>query len=139
MPPKYQEEHPEGSALDETLFEQYIRTHDSRRRADRVIWARLGRTPNPRIDVPTIVVEFPAAGRAAWKRDYVEKRHEYMALGVREYWVIDRFERVMTIYSAELEKPGERRVGENEVYRTQLLPSFELPLKRLLDAADKWK
>jgi Uma2 family endonuclease len=135
----YQEDHPDGKSLDETVFEQYIRTGDSRRRADRVIWAGLGRTPDPRSDVPTIVVEFPAAGRAAWKRDYIEKRREYLAIGVREYWVIDRFERVMTVYFDEAGKPGERHITENETYRSTLLPGFELPLARLLAAADKWK
>jgi Uma2 family endonuclease len=135
----YQEDHPDGKSLDETVFEQYIRTSDSRRRADRVIWAGLGRTPDPRSDVPTIVVEFPAAGRAAWKRDYIEKRCEYLAIGVREYWVIDRFERVMTVYFDEAGKPAERRVAESEIYRSTLLPGFELPLARLLAAADKWK
>jgi Uma2 family endonuclease len=135
----YQEEHPRGIVLDETLFEQYVRTRDSRRRADRVIWSGLGRAPNPKIDIPTIVVEFPAAGRAAWKRDYIEKRCEYLLLGVREYWVIDRFERVMTAYCGDANNPGEVHVLESEVYRTELLPGFELPLARLLAAADKWK
>ena len=135
----YQETHPQGSVLDETFYESYIRTRDSRRRADRLIWAGLGRMPDRQLDVPTIVVEFPAAGRVAWKRDYIEKRGEYLGLGVREYWVIDRFQRVMTVYFDDGGKPGERRVSEDEVYRTELLAGFELPLKRLLDAADKWK
>jgi Uma2 family endonuclease len=135
----YQETHPQGASLDETLYESYIRTQDSRRRADRVIWAALGRTPDPQVDLPTIVVEFPAAGRAAWKRDYIEKRHEYLTIGVREYWVIDRFQRVMTVYFDEAGKPGERHVAESEIYRSPLLPGFELPLARLLAAADKWK
>jgi Uma2 family endonuclease len=62
-----------------------------------------------------------------------------MALGVREYWVIDRFERVMTVYFDDSGKPGERRIEENELYRSAILPGFELPLARLLAAADKWK
>jgi Uma2 family endonuclease len=135
----YQETHPQGTALDETFYESYVRTGDNRRRADRVIWAGLSRKPDPRSDVPTIVVEFPAAGRAAWKRDYIEKRHEYLSIGVREYWVIDRFERVMTVYSGDAGNPGERRVAESETYRSPLLPGFDLPLARLLAAADKWK
>jgi Uma2 family endonuclease len=135
----YQDEHSHGASLDLTLFEQYVRLEDSRRRADRVIWAGLGRTPDPKVDVPTIVVEFPGPGRTAWKRDYIEKRRDYLALGVREYWVIDRFERVMTVYFDDAGKPGERKVAENESYKTNLLPGFELPLSRLLAAADKWK
>jgi Uma2 family endonuclease len=131
--------HPQGAALDETLFEQYVRTLNCRRRADRVIWCGLGRRPDPATDVPTIVVEFPSAGKAAWTRDYVDKRDEYLALGVREYWVIDRFRRVMTVYSIESGQAVEKQIMDGEVHRTGLLPGFELPLARLLAAADRWK
>jgi hypothetical protein len=54
---KYQEEHPQGAALDATLSEHTIHTPDSRRRADRAIWTGLGRLPHPNRDVPSIVVE----------------------------------------------------------------------------------
>src|SRR5262245_45115315 len=37
-----QEHHPQGSALDATLPERYIRSGRNRRRADRVIWCGLG-------------------------------------------------------------------------------------------------
>src|SRR5262245_49771486 len=53
----YQEQHPQGAALDATLSEEYLRTPTSRRRADRVLWAGLGRVPDPQADVPTIVIE----------------------------------------------------------------------------------
>ena len=43
----YRMQHLQGSALDDTLSEQHVSTHDSSRRADRVIWAGLGRAPNP--------------------------------------------------------------------------------------------
>ncbi|MBI3463506.1 MAG: Uma2 family endonuclease [Planctomycetes bacterium] len=62
---------------------------------------------------------------------------EYMALGVREYWVIDRFQRIMTVYTSET---GEgQRVAADEIYRTPLLPGFELPLAQLLSEADRWQ
>ena len=59
----YRMQHPQGSALDDTLSEQYVSTQDSIRRADPVIWAGLGRAPNPRKDFPTIVVEFVSEGK----------------------------------------------------------------------------
>ena len=37
--------HPQGAVLDATLPERYVRTRQSRRLADRLIWAGLGRTP----------------------------------------------------------------------------------------------
>jgi Uma2 family endonuclease len=132
----YREQHPQGSTLDATLSEQFVRTLESRRRADRVIWAGLGRLPDPRRDPPTIVVEFVSAGKRNRLRDYVEKRGEYLAIGVAEYWVIDRFRRTLTVYRAG--EPDEV-VPHDGTYRTPRLPGFELPLARLLATADRWQ
>jgi len=134
---QYQETHAQGNSLDATLSEQAVRTPDSRRRADRVIWAGLGRQPDPVNDVPTIVVEFVSAGRRNWQRDYIEKRDEYLSLGIREYWVIDRFQRMMTVYRSN-DETQKQIIQENETYRPELLPGFELPLAKLLAAADRW-
>lgn len=136
---KYAYEHPRGSALVETLFEEYIPTSESRRRADRAVWTVVaGRRSDPRHDVPTIVIEFLSKGKAAWRRDYVDKRNDYLDAGVREYWVIDRFRRVMTVFTTRAGKRIERKVTEKQIYRTPLLPGFELPLEQLLEAADRW-
>ncbi len=86
----YQTQHAEGAALDLTLGERYVRVPDGRRRADRVIWAGLGRLPDPVQDVPTSVVEFVSRSRRDRVRDYEHKRGEYLELGVKEYWVVDR-------------------------------------------------
>ena len=135
---KYGDDHPRGATLDATLVEEYLRTSDSRRRAARVIWTGLGRLPDPATDIPAIVVEFVSPGRRSWRRDYIEKRDEYLALGVREYWVIDRFERTLTVYRESGDGHSEQVVRENETYRPELLPGFELPLARILAFADRW-
>jgi Uma2 family endonuclease len=127
---------PRGSALDATLAEQHIRTAENRRRADRVIWSGLGRDPNPKRDIPTIVVEFVSAGKQNRNRDYAEKRAEYLAAGVREYWIIDRFKRTLTVCHSN---GRDEIVPEDGIYRNPLLPGFELTLARLLDIADRWK
>ncbi len=134
----YKSGHQAGSALDKTLPEQQVRLADSRRRADRVIWAGLGRVPNPQTDVPAIVVEFVSRRHRDWVRDYEEKRREYLAIGVLEYWVIDRFRRIMTVCRGRPGEPAEQIIKENEIYRTTLLTGFELPLARLLKVADDW-
>ncbi len=133
----YRDQHP--GILNKTLFEEYVRTSHSRRRADRVIWAGLGRVPNFKTDVPTIVVEFVSRSRRDRHRDYVLKRDEYLELGIKEYWIIDRFQRTMTVFRPAKKGPEQQIVGENDVYRTPLLPDFELPLSRLLMLADDWK
>ncbi|WP_166821536.1 Uma2 family endonuclease [Thalassoroseus pseudoceratinae] len=130
----FRENHANGFLLDETLPEQEIRIGDNRRRADRAVWVGLGHRPDPLNDVPAIAIEFVSASSRDRHRDYVEKRDEYAQAGIQEYWVIDRFRREMTVFRGTAEVV----VAENEIYSTPLLPEFELPLSRLLAAADDY-
>jgi Uma2 family endonuclease len=113
--------------LDATLPEQIVRTPDSRRRADRLIWIGLGRLPKVKKDLPAIIVEFVSASKKDRGRDYQEKR--------REYWIIDRFRRIMTVI-----RPGrkDKIVREKQSYSTPLLPKFKLAFTQLLAVADDW-
>jgi Uma2 family endonuclease len=136
---RYRDDHPQGRALDKTVPERYVRTQANRRRADRVIWAGLGRRPDPKFDIPTIVAEFVSEGKRSFRRDYEEKREEHMAAGVDEYWVIDRFQRTMSVFTNRPGTPPVQVITAAETYRTPLLPGFELPLAKLLAAADEWE
>ena len=131
----YRTQHPQGFALNDTLTEQHVSTQDNIRRADRVIWAGLDHAPNPRKDPPTIVVEFVSEGKRNRFRDYHEKRAEYLAMGIREYWIIDRFARTMTVCRSD---GPDVVVPHDGAYQTPLLPGFELPLASLLAVADRW-
>jgi Uma2 family endonuclease len=135
----YRDSHPQGSALDDTLPQQTVVTRVNRRRADRVSWTGLGRQPNPRMDLPSIVAEWVSESKRDWQRDYLEKRREYAEIGVAEYWIFDRFRRTLTVYRGTLESPEELVVLEGAVYCTPLLPGFELSLARLLAVADRWR
>jgi Uma2 family endonuclease len=134
----YQLNHPQGGIIDKTLAEQYLPVPNGRRRADRVIWTGLGRVPVPGTDIPSIAAEFVSERKRDRERDYGEKRREYEAIGVREYWIIDRFERTMTVFRATPTGSVELVIKADEIYRTPLLPGFELPLARLLKLADDW-
>jgi Uma2 family endonuclease len=134
----YQESHPRGSVIDETLPEQTVAA-TNRRRADRVIWVGLGRKPDELKDVPAIVAEFVSSKRRDALRDYESKRDEYLAAGVEEYWIIDRFRRVMIVYRKGPTGPTFDVVTEAQNYETALLPGFVLPLSRLLAKADCWE
>jgi Uma2 family endonuclease len=134
----YRDQNPEGFRLDATLPEQTIFGSENRRRADRAIWLGLGRLPNLQLDVPSIVAEFVSKRKRDRTRDYEEKRREYQAIGVSEYWVIDRFQRTMTVYKSLPGELAELIVKAEETYRTPLLPGFELPLAKLLKVADDW-
>jgi len=132
----YKDHHPQGAALDLTLPVHLIRTPDSRRRADRVIWAGLGRIPNTRQDQPTIAIEFVSVGKRDFQRDYIDKRNEYLCAGVREYWIIDRFRRRMTVVRGGANQVTEIVITEQDTYTTPLLSGFALPLAQLLTVAD---
>jgi Uma2 family endonuclease len=58
---------------------------------------------------------------------------------VREYWIIDRFHRAMTVYSWRGKRWVNKTVGEQDVHQTPLLPGFQLPLSRLLAVSDKYR
>lgn len=135
----YQETHENGLALDATMPERTVPTTVNRRRCDRAIWTGLGRLPDTSVDVPSIVVEFVSVQRSDAIRDYEAKRDEYLKAGVQEYWIIDRFRRIMTIYYPGRVGPTYEVVTEAQDYQTDLLPGFVLPLSRLLSRADRWK
>lgn len=135
----YQESHPQGVALDFTVDERDVRVGENTvRRCDRALWIGLGRLPDVKQDIPAIIVEFVSRGKRNRTRDYVHKRSEYLAAGVKEYWVINRFTKTMHVFSAPLEANLERVLPENENYTTPLLPGFELPLSRILAKALRW-
>ena len=61
---------------------------------------------------------------------------------MKEYWIIDRFHRTMSVFRRDPPVTGVERVdtiAETQTYRTCLLPGFELPLARLLTVADRWR
>jgi Uma2 family endonuclease len=134
----YQADHPQGRSLDVTLPQQYIATATSRRQADRVIWAGLGRMPEPLRDVPTIAVEFVSKRRRDRQRDYVAKRAEYLAAGMAEYWIFDRFRRILTVVTPGPNGPQDQVVAEGDRYESPRLPGFQVPLARILAVADAW-
>ena len=134
---KFKNESPDGGTLDATLSEHTVNIGPHRRRVDRVIWAGLGHQPHL-LETPTICVEFVSAGQANRERDYQTKRDEYQSIGVREYWVIDRFERRMTIYRFNKGRTEEKCLTERQIITTPALPGFRVPLRQLLKCSDNW-
>jgi Uma2 family endonuclease len=99
------------------------------------VWVGLGRVPHVTTDVPAIAVEFLSAGKRSWTRDYIEKRQQYHAAGVKEYWLFDRFERRLTVFRGEEEIVA----PHDATYTTPLLPGFTLPAGQILACAEDWK
>ena len=83
--------------------------------------------------VPEIVIEIVSPG--SQRRDYEEKPEEYLAFGVREYWIIDAEQGQMTVVRRVGGRMSEKIVRPPQTYRTRLLPGFELDLAAVLRAA----
>jgi Uma2 family endonuclease len=61
-----------------------------------------------------------------------------MDISVKEYWLIDRFDRCMIVFTRQGDKTKHRIIREHQIYKTALLPGFELPLAKLLARADQF-
>ena len=136
---KFRDLHPEGRFLNATLPGEYICLRGNRRRSARAVWVGLGRHPRPTVDLPSIVVDFVAQSRRHWRGEYAEKRDEFFDAGGSEYWLVDPFGRMMTVFHKAEAALEQHIVREGEIYRTPLLPGFELDLSKLLAVADRWR
>jgi Uma2 family endonuclease len=76
--------------------------------------------------IPEIVIEVVSPGSS--HRDYVEKREDYLAFGVLEYWIFDAERVEMLALKRSKGAWVERAVRAAESYRTRLLPGFVLEL-----------
>ena len=133
----YQTTHPQGAALRLTLPQYYVHVRQGRRIADRLIWTGEKEDVDPFRDRANIAVEFVSSGRRNRRRDYEEKRDEYEKAGLDEYWIIDRFERTLTVVQYRGKKPVVRTYRDHEKYESPLLSGFVVPLQKLLRAADR--
>lgn len=87
--------------------------------------------------VPAIVIEIVSAGQEA--RDYEEKRADYLAAGVMEYWIIDPQAQSMLVLKRRGDVWLEQPVKRTGRYSTSLIPGFEFDLKSVLAAAKRSK
>lgn len=78
--------------------------------------------------IPELMFEIVSPEAKDRRRDYVEKKAEYHGVGVREYVVIDRFDRKVTVFSHEPAGYRERVLTGSDVYETPLLPGFRVAL-----------
>lgn len=81
--------------------------------------------------VPDMMFEVVSPGKVSRARDYVEKRADYRRFGVREYVVIDRFRRTVTVLTLEPAGYSERILSVEDSYESPLLPGLVVPLSEV--------
>jgi hypothetical protein len=84
--------------------------------------------------IPAIVVEIVSLGSEL--RDYVEKRDEYLAFGVQEYWIIDAAKQEMLVLQRFKGQWREVPVKRPATYESKLLPGFVFATETIFQAAD---
>jgi Uma2 family endonuclease len=84
---------------------------------------------------PALAVEVVSEGSEAHDRDYVTKRAEYLAFGLREYWIVDRFARRVTVMIRDGDAWVERVFGDGQVASGLVLPGFAVPVSDIWAAA----
>jgi Uma2 family endonuclease len=96
------------------------------------------KTPPPAEDdfwstwIPELVVE--VVSLASVQRDYEEKREEYLAFGVKEYWIVDPDRQEMLVLTRFRGKWRDRTVQPGEIYESKLFPGFQFDLAKVLNA-----
>ena len=82
--------------------------------------------------LPDLLFEIVSPGKISRERDFVTKRSLYHRLGVREYVIVDRFDRRVTVLTWAPGGYDERILSPADTYTTPLLPGLVIPLAEVL-------
>jgi Uma2 family endonuclease len=78
--------------------------------------------------VPDLIFEFVSGSRRDQERDYIHKRAEYHAVGVKEYVIVDRFKSLALVLTWQTDDYAERTLTASDDYATPLLPGLSVPM-----------
>jgi Uma2 family endonuclease len=102
---------------------------ESERHPDVAVYKR----PSPSEDdkawrtwIPELVVEVVSPGSE--HRDYDEKSEEYLAVGVKEYWIVDAQRDEMLVLRRQRGKWAKRTIHPGGLYTTRLFPGLNFDL-----------
>ena len=83
---------------------------------------------------PDLVIEVISEGAENERRDRKVKRQAYSKFGVREYWVVDRYQQTIEVYRLE---QGQlmlvTALANNDQLTTPLLPEFSCRLSQVFE------
>jgi Uma2 family endonuclease len=92
--------------------------------------------PGPEIEYPSkldLAVEIVSDGAEARKRDYEDKRIDYAKAGIREYWIVDPQDRVVTVLVLEGEQYIEHgRFTCGQTATGKLIPAFAVDVQSIM-------
>lgn len=83
--------------------------------------------------VPDLIFEFVSADRSDQERDYIDKRAEYHAIGVKEYVIVDRFKQAALVLTWANSDFTEARLQVTDEYTSPLLPGLSVRLSEAFE------
>jgi Uma2 family endonuclease len=125
--------HPE--LIDDVDIEGWVTTSpDDDRLPDICVYLR-GPKSGQRVPdrVPDVVFEFVSAERSDQERDYIDKRAEYHAIGVREYVIVDRFKRAVLVLIWKDQDYAETWLHPPQRCTSPLLPDVAVELTQVFE------
>lgn len=84
--------------------------------------------------VPELAIE--VVSPSSMLRDYSEKPEEYLAFGIKEYWILDEERRAMLVHRRVSASWREQTVRPPKLYKTRLFPGLEFSCAAVFAAAD---
>lgn len=81
-------------------------------------------------DNPTLIVEFVSESNAG--EDYVDKRAQYEARGIKEYWIADRHKQKVTVLTLESDRYEETVCKGTTVLRSKSFPNSTITAEQVL-------
>jgi len=94
-------------------------------------WGRRGQGWSAWLKItPILVAEAVSPGQAV--RDYPDKRKDYWRAGIREYWIIDRDARKVTVFTRGEKRWQPQEYAPEQEARSEVLPGFSIAVSRLL-------
>jgi Uma2 family endonuclease len=88
-----------------------------------------------RLDMPAplFVMEVVSPGQTNRNRDYEDKRNQYQARGILEYWLLDPEQQVVTVLSLVDRVYQESKFQGSDRIISPLFPMFELTAEQVLN------
>lgn len=115
------------------VSEAWIRVNDGTDRIGDVGVYLVPDGPVPKIPdrIPDLMFEVVSPDKVSRNRDYLRKRAEYFQLGVKEYVIIDRFRRIVTVLTFAPGGYEERILDAGQAYESPLLPGLSIRLSEV--------
>ncbi len=81
--------------------------------------------------IPELVIEVVSSGSEV--RDYTEKRDEYLAFGVREYWIVHPARKEILVLRQMSGLWAEQTLATSDTYSLTMLPGFDLSVAAIFE------